>query len=274
MTTLQKLTELPELTVAILCAVLVVLLIARHVVARRMERRLLGELAQAREQLQQHDRLANVGQLVSGLAQELKSPLQGLLGTADVMAASKPSDPSAQEVQDIRENATRAAGIVRDLLAFTETNALDRRWHDLNEIVRRALNGRRSDLTAAGVRIKLERAERLPLVYIDGRQLEKVVATLLDRPVRSGVPLSAADMTVLTRRGSPAADRLVVEIDDPTLVPEADEASWSGDLAACRRVVEAHGGSLEVEKRSTGGFRFHLELPVAADHSIQPEPGT
>ena len=268
----QKLPELPLLTIAVLCALLVVLLIARHVVARRNERRLLDELAQTRELLQQHDRLANVGQLVSGLAQELKSPLQGLLGTAEVMAASEPSHASAQEVRDIRENATRAADIVRNLLAFTETNALDRRWHDLNDIVRRALNGRRADLTAAGVRIKLERGERLPLVYIDGRQMEKVVATLLERPMRSGVPLSEADLTVLTRHGNPAADRLVVEIDDPTLAPQADEASWSGELEACRRVVEAHGGSLEIERRPTGGFRFRLELPVAAEHSVQPEP--
>jgi K+-sensing histidine kinase KdpD len=266
--------EWPELTVAILCAVLAVLLIARHVAARRVERRLTSELAQAREQLQQHDRLANVGQLVSGLAQELRSPLQGLLGAAEVMAASEPNDASAQEVQDIHEHATRAAGIVRNLLAFTETNALDRRWHDLNEIVRRALNDRRSDLAAAGVRVKLERAERLPLVYIDGRQLEKVVATLLERSTRIGVPLSTLDMTVLTRRGDPAADRLVVEIDDPALEPHDNETSWSGDLEACRRVVEAHGGSLEIEQRSTGGFRFLLELPVAADRNFHSETGT
>jgi two-component system, NtrC family, sensor kinase len=265
--------EWPELTAAILCGVLIALLVARHLAARRMERRLRRDLAQLREQLQQHDRLANVGQMVSGLAQELKGPLQGLLGAAEVMAASEPSDASAQEVQDIRENATRAAGIVRNLLAFTETNVLDRRWHDLNDIVRRALNGRRSDLAAAGVGVRFERAERLPLVYVDGRQLEKVLATLLDRSARIGVPLSTLDLTVVTRHGIPAADRIVVEIDDPALVPTADETSWSGDIDSCRRVIEAHGGSLEVEARSTGGFRFILELPVGADSSFQLEPG-
>lgn len=263
---------MPQSTVGILCVVLVALLVARHVVARRNERRLRTELAEAREQLQRHDRQANVGQLVSGLAQELRSPLQGLLGAAEVMAASEAGDASAQEVQDIRENATRAAGIVRNLLAFTGTNALDRRWHDLNEIVQRALDARRSDLATAGVGIKLERAERLPLVYVDGRQLEKVITTLLERSTRIGVPLSTLDVTVLTRHAGPAADRLVVEIDDPALVPQADETSWSGDIEGCRRIVEAHGGSLEVEKRSAGGFRFHLELPVAADRGYQTEP--
>ncbi len=262
-----------ELTATILSIVLIVLLVARHVAARRTERRLRTELAHVREQLQQQDHLASVGQLVSGLAQELKGPLQGLLGAAEVMAASEPGDASAQEVQDIRENATRAAGIVRNLLAFTETNALDRRWHDVNDIVRRALDGRRSDLAAAGVGVTFERAEHLPLAYVDGRQLERVLSTLLDRSTRIGVPLSTLDMTVVTRSGGPAADRLVVEIDDPALVSPDDETSWSGDLEACRRVIKAHGGSLEIAPRSAGGFCFVLELPVAAGRSVQPEPG-
>jgi K+-sensing histidine kinase KdpD len=255
------------MTAVIVCSVLAILLVARDVAARRRERRLLGQLAQAREELRQQQRQANVDQLVSGLAQDLKSPLQGVLGNAELaLAASLPAGTSAQELHDIREDATRAVGIVRNLLTFTDSNLLDRRWHDLNEIVRRALNGCRSELTAAGVRITLERAERLPLVYIDGRQLEKAVATLLSRPTRHSV-LSAADMTVSTRRGSPADDRLVIEIDDPTLAPQADEALWSGDIEACRRVVEAHGGSLEVERGAAGGFRFHLELPITEGHT-------
>ena len=43
-----------------------------------------------------------------------------------------------------------------------------------------------------------------------------------------------------------------------------DELAWSGDLIACRRVVLAHGGSLEVERPVYGGYRVHLELPVTA----------
>jgi len=44
----------------------------------------------------------------------------------------------------------------------------------------------------------------------------------------------------------------------------ADEVAWSADVAACRRVLEAHGGTLEVEPSDKGGFHFHLELPIAA----------
>jgi K+-sensing histidine kinase KdpD len=238
------------------------LLAVREVAARRRERQLLAEMSTLREHAKENDRLANVGQLVSGLAQDLKSPLQGMLGSAELLAASEPGDAdSAQDLQDIRDNVTRAVGIVRNLLAFTETHALDRRWHDLNELVRRSIQNHRPEGDTPD-RITFQGPSRLPLVYIDGRQLEKVLSTLLTRTTNHGRQHTAGDVVVSTRRGSPADDRLVIDIDDPTLPLKDDEASWSGDLDACRRVLEAHGGSLEVERQRAGGSRFHLELPV------------
>jgi len=44
----------------------------------------------------------------------------------------------------------------------------------------------------------------------------------------------------------------------------SDEPAWSGDLAACRESVQAHGGSLEVERAADGVFRFHMQLPATA----------
>jgi hypothetical protein len=95
---------------------------------------------------------------------------------------------------------------------------------------------------------------------VDGRQLEKVIGTLLSRPA----PRSA-EMTLATRRGEQRTrdDRLVIEVDDLS-GGDLDEPTWSTDLAACRQIVQAHGGSLEVEHPADGGFRFHMELPVTA----------
>jgi len=98
-------------------------------------------------------------------------------------------------------------------------------------------------------------------MYVDGRRLEKVIATLLLRPVtRTDGARGADSVTLATRRG--AEGRLVIDLDDRAT--EEDEPAWSGDLEACRQVVQAHGGTLEVERQDMGGFRFHLELPVTA----------
>jgi K+-sensing histidine kinase KdpD len=248
----------------LICVVLAILLVARDLVARRTERRLRAEMSKLKEGLKDTDRLANVGRLVSGLAQELKSPLQGVLGNAEVLAATTSGQTSAAELQEIRENATRAVGIVRNLLVFTEANSLNRRWQNLNDLVNTALDSRRSELTAAGVRVSLDGAQRLPLVYVDGRQLERVITTLLDRWIKGAKPKGAVAAVAISTQHRSADERLIVSIDDPSTLLDEDDATWSGDLDACRRVLETHGGALEIERRPAGGFACRLELPVTA----------
>ena len=241
--------------------VLAVLLVVREIAARRRERRLMDEIRAMQDQLKQSDRLVNVGQLVSGLAQDLKSPLQGMLGSAEILAASDPSDAgAAHELKQLRDNVTKAAGIVRNLLSFTETTEIDRRWHDLNEIVQHAMQQHRSGGEPAADHITFQGTSRLQLVYLDGRQIEKVLTTLLDHT--SDSRNGASKVVVTTRRINAPDDRLVINIEDPALSAADDEATWSGELDACRRILEAHGGSLEVEHPGGAGLRFHLELPV------------
>jgi len=238
-------------------------LVVREVMWRREDALLRKRIADLRAELGDHEHRAQVHQVVSGLAQELKSPLQGVLGNTELILASGGlSDSSADDVRQIQQHATHAAGIVRNLVAFTETNALIRRWQDINALATRAADGVRGELEIAGVALRLSLADRLPLLYVDGRQLEKVIATLLSRrPIRAGGPATVTAVTLATRRGD-TDERLAIDIDDRS--SDGDEPAWSGDLAACREIVQAHGGSLEVERAAEGVFRFHLELPVAA----------
>jgi len=266
-----------NVTAVLICAALAVVLVVREMSARRAMARLRKELAVARAHMSDRNQMATVGHLLSGLAQDLKSPLQGVIGNTELMLASTdPGHASAEELHEIRDNAARAAGIVRNLIAFTETSALTRRWFDINDIVGRAVERCRGELQTAGVRVQLMRADRLPLIWVDGRQIEKVIATLLTLPVSMAPPGDGAPESALmieTRRGTGPDDPLVIEIDDRISEDGADEASWSGGLAACRRIIEAHAGSLEVNSRAGAGFRFHLELPVAAA-GVEPEFAT
>ena len=60
---------------------------------------------------------------------------------------------------------------------------------------------------------------------------------------------------------------LNIDIDDRDASDAGDDASWSGDLEACRRIVQSHGGALEIEHAKGRGFSFHVELPVTAGGS-------
>jgi signal transduction histidine kinase len=123
-----------NVTAVVLFAALGAIGIGRDVSTRRTLARASRRLAAARERLGELVEMANVGRLVSGLAHELKSPLQGVIGNTELMLAAQASSPGSEELRSIRDEAARAAGLVRSLLAFTDTTMLLRRWHDLNEI--------------------------------------------------------------------------------------------------------------------------------------------
>ena len=252
-----------EMLILVVAIALAALLVTRELWWRREAVILREQLTVASTRGLELEQLANVGQLVSGLAQELKSPLQGVLGNTELLIALARPGSGSEDLREIQQNATRAVGIVRNLLAFTETAALSYRWQSINDIVRRAIDGCRQQLDASGVSVRMEAAARLPLVYVDGRQLEKVIATLVSRPAPRSIGRDGtAAVTLVTRHR--ADDRLVIEIDDGAAADQTDDPSWSGDLDACRRIMEAHGGSLEVGRSNAHGFRFQLELPVTA----------
>ena len=256
--------SLLSLVLSFTTAVLAVLLIARERAGRAAIEDLRHQLAATGARLKEQQEMGAVGQAVSGLTEELRSTLQGALGNTELMLATGTLNPATEEFRDMQENVERAAGLVRNLSAFTETVSLSRRWQDLNEIVARGVADRRHQLAGAGVEITVRASGRLPLVYVDGRQLEKVIATLLTHPapaVRGSDFRPARPATLTTTRDHAPDGHLVVELDELALeIP--DESTWSVDLAACRRIVEAHGGALAVEAKVGKGFRFRLELPV------------
>ena len=263
------------MTVAVIALVAVGILMGRDVSNHREIDRLRAELVKANARTAARNSMAAVGEMVSNLAQELKTPLQDALGSAELMLATSrqpgASDQSAgeiEELQQIRAGVERAAGLVRNLVAFTETVSLSCRWHDVNDLLDRAVSTCQHDLQMHGVVVDRAPTPRLPMVYVDGRQLEKVVAALVARPARA---LEAAG--VAARRDGQCTvsitATLVSNPDDHVVLTVTDdgpaEPALAGGLATSQRVIEAHGGTLTVASPASAfGTLTIIELPIAA----------
>ncbi len=156
-----------------------VVVVVREFLSRRALIRASQELVSAREQLVQKEKLAAVGQLVSGVAHELNNPLQGVLGYAELMLAARPSAHEAEELRAIRDNANRAASIVRNLLTFAGRTSSARGWQQINRVVRDAVAAREPQLQSSDIHIRVEISDRLPLVYIDHARLQDVLVNLI-----------------------------------------------------------------------------------------------
>jgi signal transduction histidine kinase/ActR/RegA family two-component response regulator len=263
----------------------------REFLSRRALLRAGQQLVSAREELAQKEKLAAVGQLVSGVAHELNNPLQGVLGYAELMAFSAHDGESA-ELKAIRENANRAAGIVRNLLTFAGRATPPRTWQQINVIVRQAAERRAPVLTKSGGRLDLHLAHRLPLAYVDATRFEQVLLNLLEnaeaavaarrsgRIPASAVPASEPGEIVVTTRRASSPDRIVIEIADngsgvrtedlrkifdPFFTTRSAGEGTGLGLSVCYGVVREHGGIISGRNRETGGAIFTIELPVSSD---------
>jgi len=270
-----------------------VVVVAREFLSRRALIRAGQDLATTKQQLVQREKLAAVGQLVSGVAHELNNPLQGVLGYAELILASKPAALETEELRAIRDNANRAAGIVRNLLTFAGRNTTARGWQQINRVVRDAIAVREEPVSSAGIDLRLEAADRLPLVYIDSARLEDVIVNLIENAEaaiavrREGKSLSRAvpekargEITIVTRSDP---DRIYVEVSDNGSGLRAEDLPRIFDpffttrevgqgaglgLSVCYGIVREHGGQIMARNGSVGGAVFTIELPVMAESLI------
>ncbi len=118
------------------------------------------------EQFAQAQKMQAVGELAGGIAHDFNNVLQGILGYADLLLVShRPTDPSFQDIMQIKQNATRAAGLVRQLLAFSRRQTLRPQVVQLGDLV--------SDLSNLLRRLL---GEKIPIEIRHGRDLKPVMA--------------------------------------------------------------------------------------------------
>ncbi|HUQ87363.1 MAG TPA: hybrid sensor histidine kinase/response regulator [Vicinamibacterales bacterium] len=272
-----------------------IVVVAREFLSRRALIRVGQDLATTKQQLIQREKLAAVGQLVSGVAHELNNPLQGVLGYAELMLANKPASLDTEELRAIRDNANRAAGIVRNLLTFAGRNTSARGWQQINRVVRDAIAAREQQVHNANIDLSFNAADRLPLVYVDAARLEDVIVNLIENAEaaiaarRDGKSWSKAipekargEIRIVTRmQGDP--DRIYVEVSDngsglkdedltrifdPFFTTREVGQGTGLGLSVCYGIVREHGGQISARNGNSGGAVFTIELPVMAESLI------
>jgi PAS domain S-box-containing protein len=240
------------------------------------------------EQLVQQEKLAAVGQLVSGVAHELNNPLASVMAFAQLLLAAPPDTaPDREAIDAINQEAKRAAKIVANLLTFARQHQPERTIADLNRVVQDTLELRRYALRTAQVEIDAHLDPDLPLTWADAFQLQQVVLNLLTNAEHALSSWVGEKRIVVTtaQRG----DQLVVSVADsgPGVPPEnlsrifnpffttkpVGEGTGLG-LSISDGIVREHGGRIRVESRPGRGATFEIELPYASPPASTPTGGS
>jgi two-component system NtrC family sensor kinase len=238
-----------------------------------------------RERVTHSEKLAALGQLVSGVAHELNNPLAGIAALAQALSLDPTAGADAAGVADsIRREAVRAARIVTELLTFARQRPLRRAPIDLNQVVHAALAGT-PRASEGGAHWVLELDESLPQLLGDAEQLQQVLANLLLNAAQSMTARGGGHGTIRTW----ASDRIIgCEVCDdgtgiaPDVLPRIFEpffttkdvgAGTGLGLSISHGIIRAHGGDIMVKNLAAGGAAFWFELPRAGAPAMKVTNG-
>jgi len=230
-------------------------------------------LRRTQEQLLHSEKMAAVGQLISGVAHELNNPLTAILGYSQLLLSSGQMPPQGMEYSDkLYKQAQRTHRIVQNLLSFARQHKPERVAVQLNQILEDTLALRDYDLRLSNIRVHYELAPDLPMTAADPHQLQQVFLNLVNNAVDAILEHSSeGDLWVSTKAKS---NQLIVEFRDSG--PGVKDASRVFDpfyttkpvgkgtglgLSICYGIVSEHGGSISVRNVQPSGACFTIELP-------------
>jgi len=226
------------------------------------------------QKLLRADRMAQLGQLVSGVAHELNNPLSAIAGFAEMLAADAATPELRESAEIIHLEAMRAGQVVQTLLDFARHRRQTRQAVDLQDVAERVVALQRSALRKALAKVTLQFPEDLPEVMGDPQELQQVLLNAVLNAQQAVAATGRPGAITITARRTNNHVTLLVEDTGPGVPPEILDRIFEPffttkgpdgtglGLAISLGIVKAMGGRLYMHNIEGGGARLGIELPV------------
>ncbi len=229
------------------------------------------------QQLLQAEKMAALGQTISGVAHELNNPLATILSWAERLSERALDDNSRRGVDVILAESERAARIVRNLLTFARKRQSTRAMIDVNHVVRETLALRTYEQRLTNIEVMTVLGDGLPQVFADAHQIQQVLLNLVINAEQAMVSANGRGLLAVRTWHDAERDAVALEVTDDGPGISADMRGKIFDpffttkdvgqgtglgLTVAYAIVQEHGGHIRVEERTTGAA-FHVELPVS-----------
>ncbi len=246
--------------------------IARDVTAQR---RAEEEITRSLDRLARTEKLAAMGELLAGVANEVNNPLAIVLGQTALLEMAATSKTVRDRAEKIRVAAERCARVIRNFLALARQRPPERAAVDLNRIVNEAVDLLAHELMTRGVSVSLELAPDLPRVWGDEPRLHQVVVNLLINACHALRPMtSPRRLAISTRLQDAGRARLEIvdngpgisaavlpHVFDPFFTTKPPGEGTGLGLSLCRQILEEHTGTITVASEPGQGATFVIDLP-------------
>jgi PAS domain S-box-containing protein len=228
-------------------------------------------------QIIQNDKMASIGQLVSGVAHELNNPLTSIAGLAELLL-ERPAHPELprEHLRVIHDQAERAGRIVRNLLTFARKGVPEQTAVDLNDVVARTSLLIVYELQLHGIDLTSDLSPEPVTVLGDRYELQQVLLNLVTNAVQAVAGLESGQPRGITLSTTHSNGEAVLRVCDtgpgvpkhlapylftPFFTTKSPGEGTGLGLSLSYGLVKAHGGALTYEPSPDGGAEFRVVLP-------------
>ncbi|MEE9231965.1 MAG: PAS domain S-box protein [Nitrospirales bacterium] len=229
------------------------------------------------DRLQKTERLAELGTLASGMAHEIGTPMNVILGRAEFLIRKVSDETIKKGLGTIVTQVERITKIMNQLLSFARKRPIERRSTDLIKVIHDVLDVVLERIKAQGIKTVIDAAPEVPPVFADPDQMTQVLLNLVVNachampdggtlriglyPRNKQVELTVAD----TGCGIPPSD--VSKLFDPFFTTKAVGEGTGLGLTVVHGIIQEHEGTISVKSEAGKGTTFYISLPIIQVHS-------
>jgi PAS domain S-box-containing protein len=236
----------------------------------------ITERKKMQAQLLTNDRLASIGELISGIAHELNNPLTGVIGFSDMLVGREdlPNDIK-EDIKTINREAQRTANIVKNLLTFARKQPKERQLTDINRVIEAVIELRAYEQKVNNIEVNTRFASDLPEITANSFDLQQVFLNIMVNAEHAMLEAHGkGTITITTVRegdiirvsladdGPGISEEHIGHVFDPFFTTKEVGKGTGLGLSICYGTVTDHGGRIYVESKPGKGATFIIELPV------------
>ncbi len=242
----------------------------------------ITDLRKVQEQLRHSQLLATLGEMLTGIANEVNNPLGSILLYSELLMAGEVSPQTKEDLKIIHEEARRAARTMTDLLNYYRQEKPEVRQLEINRVLNDLFHARCHTNRVCDITITFNLHNGPLPVAGDLSQLNQLFTNLMVNAEEALTKTGRGNITLTTRREGEWVQVLFSD-DGPGISPEylqrifypffttKQAVAGSGlGLSTCHNIVTSHQGLIRAENNETGGATFTVEFPLADTHERTP----